>query len=156
MQATTASNKNQTGENKMSTYNNLRTLGWSHEEATFRSKAIDSANTAMKATANGLIPGDHVAIEYRGSTDHEFSIREGYVDSNGRMSVGGCIPSAGMVGRVLSKPFRMSGGDFNRVAVLADGTELRAVSPKGSVIWVFADGSESNGVLAEAIARTPS
>jgi hypothetical protein len=156
MQATIASNKHQTEDRQMSTYNNLRNLGWSHEEATFRAKAIDSAIGAMKSAAIGLISGDHVAIEYRGSTDHEFSIREGYVDSDGRMSVGGCIPSAGMVGRILSKPFRMSGGDFNRVAVLSDGTELRAVSPNGSVAWVLADGSESNGVLAEAIARTPS
>ena len=116
--------------------------------------------TEMKtATINNL---DCVAIQYRGSLSHEFTVREA-IKISGKLQIGGCLPSSGMTGKILSQPYRNVGGDLwtmrdgDTVAVLADGTEVKlaAGSDQKNVKTYTANGTEYRTVIDAAISITP-
>lgn len=106
-------------------------LGWSREEATWRINAMEAAERQGSSLAklSGLVDGDRVIVD-----DYRGNLSEAVVVS-GRLTVGGCLPSPGMVMAVVSKPYRLDGGDFNLRAILANGSVLTAHSPTGTRVW---------------------
>lgn len=104
------------------------------------------------------IPDMHFAVvEFRGNLGHEFGRGLGFV-CYGQLQVDGVLPaSAGMVGRLLTQPWRHPGGDLwampvgALMAVLGDGTEVRKVRMDA----VTAGGREYPSVVAAAVALTP-
>ena len=142
-------------------------------------RIIDSAETCCRSAAQGLQGGDHVAIEHRGSTDHDFELREGVIDDQGRMIVGGCLCSSGMLGRVLSKPYRYGHVDHpihiwgrslesldyitmtrTTTCIFADGTVSYEANDEGTVFWLAGNvgtnaGDRCKYPALEAILRTP-
>lgn len=100
-----------------------------------------------------LAPGQLVVIEFRASLDHEWSLSEAVVHLDSKkLSVGGCYPSPGMVGRVMSKPYRYGTTRYGQklraggceydaiskqmVCFLDDGEILYRVEDDGSCYWV--------------------
>ncbi len=104
----------------------------------------------------------HVGVMYTSCSSHDMVSREAFV-SDGKMSVGGCLPSPGMLGDILTLPYHLVGGYYSRregavCAVLADGSEVKLGTAIG--IGCTFDGVTVNGirydsVLDAAIKLTP-
>jgi len=121
--------------------------------ASKKTHARSLLNARSIVQASGLSNGDHVIVEYRGSVDHPFRREEGFI-RDGEITVGGCTPSRGMIGEILSQPYRLSGGDFSRIATLADGSVLRQSTAKNDREWL----DESGNVVdftETILSRTP-
>ncbi len=144
----------------MATEQTLRNLGWGKEEARRRAAIIDASHASAAGLAAGLAELDHVAVEYSSCGSHDRRPTEAVV-VNGRLQVGGCIPSPGMVGARLTLPWRGVGGDWwtmregDAVAVLANGVEVGLGPQTGGVYALLAAGAEYPSVLAAALALTP-
>lgn len=138
------------------TEKNLRDIGWDADEARRRARIIDSADANAKSQGVGLPTGSYVAVSWYSCPGEP---REGRVDAEGRLTVGGCVPSAGMVVGLLSKPYRFcplfvaNVGDV--VGILADGTEVTVAVEHCGVREVEAQGKRYPHVLAAAVALTP-
>lgn len=100
------------------------------------------------------------AIEYRGAIHHSYSPHVADVDDRGRTVVDGCVPSPGMTGRILSRPWRevrdvmfASGGET--MAILADGTPVAMGSREQCLVHYVARGEKYESIMAAALALTP-
>jgi hypothetical protein len=121
-------------------------LGYTKADATSRARVMESANSANGSLANGLCNGDHVMVDFCGRTAEAIVI-------DNQITVGGCSPAAGMVTAILSKPWRLNGGDWNLSATLADGTVLTAHSPHGNRVWRDVNGTDVD--FAAAVMAIP-
>ncbi len=118
-----------------------------------------------------LTPGTYVAVEFSHSGAPPYHTAEGYIQADGSISVGGCRPSPGMLGRVLSQPYtedwvehpvEIKAGGLHYATmkrtlciVFADGSRLWQGNLGGTIVWLTGNGEEQASVLAEAIRRTP-
>lgn len=114
-----------------------------------------------KANAVGLTEMAFVAVEFRGNISCGFAAHEAFV-VDGQLTIGGCLPAdERMVGRRLSRPWRLVGGDDWTIAVngvraiLDDGTEVTRLANTTGMQRYAAGGREFDCVLDAAIAITP-
>lgn len=136
----------------------LLDLGWSEAGAGWRAAAIDASHAHGRSLAAGVPDGHCVAVEYSSGASGPCRTVEGFV-TGGRLQVGGVAPSAGMVGRRLSRPYRVTRHDFSRTgdpaAVLADGTEVLMGPREGGAYSYTAAGRTYPTILAAAVELTP-
>lgn len=122
---------------------------------------IQKSKEIGKANATNLKEKDFVAVEFRGNISGDFAAHEAFV-VDGLLTVSGCLPAdSRMVGRQLSRPWRLVGGDDWTIpaggirAVLADGTEVIRLPNLTGMQTYSASGREFKSVMAAAMALTP-
>jgi hypothetical protein len=133
-------------------------MGWGKGSARIRAEIIDAGRVGAAGVAAGVPDMHFVAVEYSACSSHARQPAEGFV-VGGRLQVGGCTPSPGTVGRLLSRPYRITRNDYSttgdRAGVLADGTEVVMGEADRGVYSYAAGGRAYPSVMAAAMELTP-